>query len=1107
MSTRILNSRADPLYVAASSTFTEALYQRLSAGMATTGRSRPVLLPIALDSADRVVLENQFPEFQIRSLALSQPPSVLMEGAKILLGEVMLAAVQKYAAVICHLGGSLLQNMNSDRLGVHLEIDPTMYGGTQHDYSERMLTSRVYRDCGGSLKETGVRLPIGNYTDQTRFSKFLPCKDPHKCMVHCDGVVADLNQAPMGPDQFIAKMIQHGAGIGVAAIYYEPNVVFTGEGDFTGWPISYRVTDDSVDFICPGAPRFSVKWRKHLWAAWMVSHVIYAGRVAYQLEHLGRRGPCMLVRVVKIEGTPAIAKPRHVLTMDENLRDYLVVHSWRMKRDTTFGQGAKNWEKTTFLAERKCVEKTYASVHSDNQANPRRGDIRRRLKQYYERWIVQGTQVRTRPPMPLWQLEALTTAIYVQVVTEKYLMGRLTGQLADLIRSEIRNDDPTVVEVSLAVTNRVIGSVYDAVVEKTVKFVRGILGSPRQIKITEPPYWVELTANDQFGVYGELVAGRQMCVNPLELVGSAGRLMVSALGDVSSGLLVDVRGRYPKCFFDTAQIVMSYRSAHAPPAESDALLRAVSTVNEVSTEQVFHLTTTVVANPHVGVRPEPSPVVVVDPVTDFNVMHRVVFPGVSTSGMEHDHTRKAVEGQDYAFNADYVQGTANSAMPKKRTGYKSRVEAYNCAPTPQSQYELLSSLMARNLNPPDVSRDQDNPVVIFEVWENFLDKFCTRDARAKLENFRNSPATMTEEAVRDWAAQADSAKLKKVTAALEKDMIRLEGINTSEYTAMVKGDGKPPLSLKPLTETAAPQTIIYQPTELTALYSSVFRVLAARFLSLLKPEIIFSLRKSPVDIETTLTAVFPWDHPREIKYVENDFSKYDKSQGRMAFELEAYAFTQLGLSTELLERWQIGHLHSSVRADTLGLCFATNYQRKSGDATTALGNGMLNVMSVAYAYKDLNVMWACFVGDDSVIATDTPAIDSDKPARIMAEVFNLQAKMYYTSEPYYASSFVVADEVSRTVALMPDPVKKVESLSKPVVSVNDDFPERYLSFHDSMRSYGCEVYRAKLARLAAVRYGTTEAYIRPVVDGLASCYYSGDQYRSIWAQVKSDLDI
>jgi len=323
-------------------------------------------------------------------------------------------------------------------------------------------------------------------------------------------------------------------------------------------------------------------------------------------------------------------------------------------------------------------------------------------------------------------------------------------------------------------------------------------------------------------------------------------------------------------------------------------------------------------------------------------------------------------------------------------------------------------------------------------------------------------------------------------------------MDVGQYLVMLKSDVKPTLSTKPLTSRTEPQVIVYHEKVLSSLYSALFRVLVNRFLSLLKPNYHVNLNKDLSDIRDFVSAVHPY--ARAMKYLENDFSKYDKSQGAFAFKLEEYIFRQLGMNEEMLVKWLKGHVDCSLRSVSTGLSLHVMYQRKSGDATTAFGNVILNVVSVTYAYASSEIVWAVFMGDDSLMCASTVGV-KDASVQVLAEIFNLSAKSYVTDSPYFASTFFMIDDDNENVALVPDPIKRIEKLSMHVSAIDPQWEDRFRSFSETMLPYRRRINTAGLARSVSERYTVAREQAARLPSALATLSESFANFRSCWEPV------
>jgi hypothetical protein len=487
-----------------------------------------------------------------------------------------------------------------------------------------------------------------------------------------------------------------------------------------------------------------------------------------------------------------------------------------------------------------------------------------------------------------------------------------------------------------------------------------------------------------------------------------------------------------------------------------------------------------------------------DPVYSLNELYTRVCPAVGLQNLEHDMASISLDPQDRTLAAPYLKlPTYFGDAPRPRAYYRSRLQALNVPKRQGTLQELLSSMAARNLNAPQVSLPQDEDSMIQDIWDTFLAEACEPEARELLKKYQNDPVELTEQGLSEWAQQATPDKLRMAKAELEEKSQSLAEMPVNEYIAMLKADVKPTLSTKPVESRTEPQVIVYHEKALSALYSSMFRMLVRRFLSLLKPNYHVNLLKDTADIQQFIQGAHPFGS--KVSYLENDFSKYDKSQGRFVFKLEEFVFRQLGLNEDMLRRWVDGHVECSIRSVALGLSLHIMYQRKSGDATTAFGNVVLNVLSVTYAYKGTQVAWAVFMGDDSLVCANRVGCP-DTAVATLAEVFNLGAKTYQTTAPYYASNFVLIDDMNQEVLLLPDPIKRIERWSMSLSADDPQWRERFVSANDTMQSYLYGANSAALARAISLRYQIPFDGVGDVVSPMATLITDESKFRQIWEE-------
>jgi len=184
------------------------------------------------------------------------------------------------------------------------------------------------------------------------------------------------------------------------------------------------------------------------------------------------------------------------------------------------------------------------------------------------------------------------------------------------------------------------------------------------------------------------------------------------------------------------------------------------------------------------------------------------------------------------------------------------------------------------------------------------------------------------------------------------------------------------------------------------------------------------------------------------KFLENDFSRYDSTQGEGASLIEHLYYEETG---HLNDNIKVA-LKAQTRTSGDGKYhrYKVNWTRKSGDQNTSVGNTLINITALGgalNAFKGINKSdpkfkdfkwWMIALGDDNAIAYEGCA-DEDIPVLVQyVEKFltnlGLKPKLSACKVPSYLSAFFVPCEVKEgktepleTHVLMPN---LVDHLSK-----------------------------------------------------------------------------
>lgn len=132
---------------------------------------------------------------------------------------------------------------------------------------------------------------------------------------------------------------------------------------------------------------------------------------------------------------------------------------------------------------------------------------------------------------------------------------------------------------------------------------------------------------------------------------------------------------------------------------------------------------------------------------------------------------------------------------------------------------------------------------------------------------------------------------------------------------------------------------------------------------------------------------------------------------------------------DLLDIWTSSHVRSRVKDRRNGMYFETEYQRKSGDASTFFGNTLV-LMAVLLACYDIDdVLLMILAGDDSVIFFNESNFISYDPSPVVTDLFNLECKLLNRyNVPYFCSKFLVITD--NWLYFVPDPLKFVTKLGR-----------------------------------------------------------------------------
>lgn len=249
----------------------------------------------------------------------------------------------------------------------------------------------------------------------------------------------------------------------------------------------------------------------------------------------------------------------------------------------------------------------------------------------------------------------------------------------------------------------------------------------------------------------------------------------------------------------------------------------------------------------------------------------------------------------------------------------------------QSQVQTLLCLSKRNANAPVLRNEELSPVVAAMYLMKNFERSCLRD------DFDLDTAFDTIEPNAALLQQWLDKQPPAVKKMIESD-VPLEERTYDRFAFMVKDKLKPPLEPSAAFKIPSGQTIAYHTKDVNAYVCPIFSVARDRLISILKPGILIMTGMCNEEFEDRINDQYDvsglWHTTNKI---ENDFSKYDKSQHETLLRFEILLYAKLGVPEELLDMWYRSHRRSTLRDRSNGVSMGTEFQRKSGDAVTFPG--------------------------------------------------------------------------------------------------------------------------------------------------------------------------
>nr|AQX34638.1 RNA dependent RNA polymerase [Tobacco streak virus] len=369
------------------------------------------------------------------------------------------------------------------------------------------------------------------------------------------------------------------------------------------------------------------------------------------------------------------------------------------------------------------------------------------------------------------------------------------------------------------------------------------------------------------------------------------------------------------------------------------------------------------------------------------------------------------------FN-DWTKGVDTRLVPHMSVGGLS-----HRVPT---QREALLAIKKRNMNVPELQSSFDHDDVLNRCVTRFITHVVDKTRLSKLNPISGEELYYFNQYLENKNPPLSEYKGPVPLVALDK------------YMHMKRTTLRPVEEDSLHIERPIPATITYHKKGVVMMTSPYFLCAMVRLLYVLKSKFVVPTGKYHQIFQMNPELL---KHSKEFK--EIDFSKFDKSQGRLHHDVQFRLFMALGIPEHFVTTWFNSHERSHIRDRDCGIGFSVDYQRRTGDACTYLGNTLvtLSVLSYVYDLSDPNILFVAASGDDSLIGSRKP-LPREKED-LCVSLFNFETKFPH-NQPFICSKFLLVvecDDGSEEVLAVPNPLKLLQKFGPKnlQVTVLDDY--------------------------------------------------------------------
>uniref|UniRef100_A0AAU7YQG5 RNA-dependent RNA polymerase n=1 Tax=Austropuccinia psidii associated ssRNA virus 1 TaxID=3180356 RepID=A0AAU7YQG5_9VIRU len=1037
-----------------------------------------------------------------------------------------------------HVGGYADMHVPYGR-SVHLETPAMTIMEISRGMRRDSNLEQLFRDYGNLFS----KMPKGHMSWEAfyEFESRHPnsrCSMPAKCVKEAEYMLFDVNMIPMCVEQVCASMFQHNCEIADVIVLVENGSMHLGRGYIPGSTVMATydegtgdieyTTDDGIGAEFPNVSR-------NLLLEWLTTvgrH--YCGKT-FTLEISQYFGAFVRISVTMIDGIKNMTVKHRVWDMNSKGAEKMrVVRVPKLINEHMDPMSERSYTDYTAVIAEKTYEAARDYAFALKGTDFTRANIRKKINEVNNRVIVKGTSVTIKEVLSPDVVEAVSMEIYLKTFVQNYEASQTASRVMKDQNSMVSFHTSSIwrhlwyasYSTGVRLWEDGTGDAIRALHDKLTAIIQHRTANASTDSHVKPLYeeHTAVLVHPEGGYWRRIVAtaagSALMFMRGLadhHRPNASRRYEVESLPDTSrpSEGFVDVElesedldyAHLTVCQQETEEFIDPHSAHEDVLATADkALIRTDAGAEDQQALLYYEecqATMEQVPDDSSRMREEMT---VDSAVVSLNELYANTFPQVAAADMSADYDLAAHQGMDFVVNVPYLRMPMDNIVGSYRDVFQSRLNGPNRPTAPTNRCNLLVGVVKRNADP-NVLKEPQPFNISDAIIEKFLETRCKPNARQMLADYQANRIDVSMQNWLRWGQRTDGKKVARVLKMLEDCDDFLSERNLSEFNLQFKGKVKPTVNAGAARSFAKFQTIMHYDTDVNAFFSSMFSDLTLRYTALLKETIHVGVRGSDADKRDFLRLHHPWN-AKNLTYVQLDMSEYDKSQEIRAREVFDKMHYLLGLTEDNVKRWSHGQHYNVARCMALGIKLVVPLQMKSGVGTTLWGNTMYAQMMAAWMMPKF--LYEMGQGDDLYTVMDSADYKPISMVRVAAGVFNMPMKIISqaciaTRIGYFCGKFVVYDERRKEIHLLPDPVKAMESLSRPLTTDEAKFDEIYTSYQDRVAAWKTNFNTIQFDRMVASWYEASDLRATRMVDALISLGKNKKDFRKIWCETPTKV--